>query len=270
MPFNIQLIVQYYRCGLEARQKELDTCLQKNLGNPYISAVHILTEEYIDFSHFKRQDKIRQTVIRERLSYDKAFHYANRQDNGGVWILANTDIYFDESLRFLKDVDMTKKLFALTRHDIQKDGNIKILPAVYAHGSQDAWIFQTPVSTEKIFGGFNLGIPACDSRIAYEFFKAGYRVVNPSKKIIIRHLDLTRDIDPAVRANEYSGMNTSGNIAAGKVAPPPYYFMYPTVSLEGITFMELSKIYWANAVSLVRRKTFAFRQKCCGKRVSQG
>lgn len=257
---NIHLILQYYLPGQEARQRELDACLQENLDNPFIARVHLLTEEPVDLSHLRHTDKIVQTVIGERLTYERALHYANAHAGvGDVWVLANADIHFDESLRYLADTDMKKKMFALTRHDIQKDGSMLPLPPAYAHGSQDAWIFSAPVPVEKMMTRFYLGIPGCDSKIAYEFMNAGYRVINPSKKIIVHHLDLTREIDPVERAKVYRGLTTEENMRAGKAAPPPYHYVYPTASLKGVRLQELVSIYFSFAIQLLRR-TFSGRR----------
>jgi len=74
---QMHLIVQYYRCATPERQAEIDTCLRNNLLNPYLSAVHLLTEEQFDLSQFPNNDKIVQTVIGERLTFERAFQYAN-------------------------------------------------------------------------------------------------------------------------------------------------------------------------------------------------
>ncbi|KAF0218738.1 MAG: methyltransferase/glycosyl transferase fusion [Geobacteraceae bacterium] len=230
---KIHLIVQYYKCDREDRQQEIDSCLVNNLQNPYISMIHLLTEEQFDLSQFPNQEKIGQTVIKERLTFEKAFQYANQFQSHDFWMLANADIYFDESLLHLQEANLDNSIFALTRHDVQKDGSIKLVDAAYAHGSQDAWIFKTPVPLDRIFAGFCLGIPGCDNRIAYEFVRAGYYVINPSLKIIIRHLDLTREVDINARAAEYLCMHSDENFRLGKVAPPPHMGeIFPTSRLD--------------------------------------
>lgn len=249
------MILQYYLSGQEDRQREYDDCLQKNLDNPLISLVHILTEESLDLSYFRHAEKLVQTVIGERLTYEEAFNYANEftTEEHNIWILANADIYFDESLQYLSDVDMNARMLALSRHDIQKDGSLRTLPPAYALGSQDAWIFIPPVPTEKMMTHFFLGIPKCDSRIAYEFMHIGYHVINPSKKIIVRHLDLTREINTIARSTVYSEMISEENMHKGKAVRPPYHYIYPTASLKGVQLWELAAIYVGLAMQLIRR-----------------
>lgn len=228
----IHLIVQYYRAATPERQAEIDTCLRENLQNPFIAAVHLLTEEKFALPGFPNTGKVRQEVVGERLTYERAFRYANAWPEPVVWILSNADIYFDNTLRFLSGVDFTNTVFALTRHDVQPDGGIKLVPPEYAHGCQDAWIFAAPVLVEKMFTTFCLGIPGCDHRIAYEFIQAGYVVLNPSLKLIARHLDNASNFDIKTRTDQYVSQMNEDSFKSGKVIPPPYqYFLYPTDDL---------------------------------------
>lgn len=247
---NIHLIVQYYKCAHQDRQKEIDICLRNNLQNQYISSVHVLTEVPFDFSGFPNEEKINQTVIGERLTFERAFQHANQHQNDDIWMLSNSDIYFDETLQCLLDVCMDKVVFALTRHDVQPDGSIQLVPPEYAHGSQDVWIFKAPIPTDSMFTSFCLGIPGCDHRIAHEFVQAGYMVLNPSLKIIARHLDLASGIDIDERTTRYVALMTEEGFKAGKAAPPPYqYFLYPTEALsppEYNLFIKSLELYKAN------------------------
>ncbi len=242
---SIHLITQYFEHDNRDRQEEIDYCLNMNLRNKFISRVHLLNEKYFIFSMFSNYKKIRQIVINERLTFLAAFEYANKyQDQDNIlWILCNSDIYFDDSLENIKKYRMHNKLFALTRYDIQNDRSIKFLDSDFAHGSQDAWIFESPIPLNKIFTNFYLGIPGCDNRIAYEFIRAGYNVINPSKKIIAKHFDLARDMRTTHRNALYSNLNTEDNIKKGLVAPPPYqFFIYPTDKLDS-SYPHLSELH---------------------------
>lgn len=230
---TINLIVQYYKCDSEARQEEIDFCLATNLNNKFISSVHLLTEQSYDMSRFPHHEKIKQTVIGERLTFEKAFQYANQHPENQIWILSNADIYFDGSLSYLIDAKLDEVVFALTRHDVQEDGTFKLVDPAFAHGCQDTWIFKTPLSADKLFAKFRLGIPGCDGRIAYEFIKAGYKVINPSNKIIIYHLDLTRRTNIFERDIEYAKLMTEENIGQGLAVSPPYqYHLYPVDQID--------------------------------------
>jgi glycosyltransferase involved in cell wall biosynthesis len=232
---RLSLIVQYYRCATNERQTEIDTCLRNNLVNPYLTAIHLLTEELFDVSSFPNNEKIVQTVIGERLTFERAFTYANEVDPAGdvVWVLCNADIYFDETLRLVKRNNLDGTVYALTRHDVQPDGTTKLVDETFAHGSQDVWMFTTPIDLERMYTKFRLGVPGCDNRIAYEFIRSNYVVVNPSLAVMSQHLDLTRESSISARTNEYVKMHTEDNIRCGVVAPPPYqFYLYPTTNLE--------------------------------------
>lgn len=230
---TINLIIQYYKCSKEARQEEIDICLINNLNNEFISIVHLLTEELYDLSQFPHQEKIKQTVIGERLTFESAFQYANRHDENQIWVLSNADIYFDESLGCLNDAKLDDTAFALTRHDVQEDGTFKLVAPAFAHGSQDAWAFKTPIALDNLYAKFYLGIPGCDNRIAHELISAGYKVINPSNKIIIYHLDLARGSNIFERNFEYARLMTEENIERGLAVAPPYqYHLYPVDQID--------------------------------------
>ena len=63
-PQDIHLIMQYYCDKNPERQREVDECLRKNLANPYIRHVHVLTENPMDMTPFTqgKGDKLVQYV----------------------------------------------------------------------------------------------------------------------------------------------------------------------------------------------------------------
>ena len=96
-------------------------------------------------------------------------------------VIANSDIYFDESINLAKGMN-ENECYALTRYD-----NGRLWHK--GHLSQDVWIFNGAVKQELLQRevDFNLGVPGCDNRIAYEIHKAGYSVLNPSLSIKTHH-----------------------------------------------------------------------------------
>jgi glycosyltransferase involved in cell wall biosynthesis len=232
---TIHLLAQYYRCGDGRRQAEIDECLRRNVANPRIDRVHLLTEQAFDLTMIPEGGKIAQTVVGARLSFEQGFRYANAVDPEGhvVWILANADIEFDGSVAALSEVSLEGVVYAITRHDVRADGTDRLVSPEYAHGSQDAWVFRTPVPVERMSASFALGIPGCDHRIAHEFAQAGYQVLNPARTIRLRHHHRAEGLDTEERTRRYGGvMNTEG-YTAGRAVPPPYrYGLYPTEALS--------------------------------------
>src|SRR5205814_1982921 len=102
-------------------------------------------------------------------------------------IVANADIFFDESLARLEGYDLTGKLLCVSRWDVQPDGSVKFFAQ---SDSQDAWIFRTPIP--EFPSDFQLGVPACDNRLAWEAERAGLKVINPAPSIRAGHLHLSQ------------------------------------------------------------------------------
>lgn len=97
--------------------------------------------------------------------------------------LANSDIYFDNTLLRLKNaaqLQLRQHLFALLKWvDI---GDNLYLPL--RTDSQDAWIFQPPVRDSVVESSdFPMGVPKCDNRLAYLFGANNYTVTNPAFSI---------------------------------------------------------------------------------------
>ena len=177
------LLTMYYRDDLPARQFEIDACLNHNLQNRLIDQVIVFTEEF--FSNIMHS-KLSQQVIKERLTYQCAFEFANKNLVGDICMLSNSDIFFDDTLISLQRADMTDKLYAITRHNVQPDGSLLFTDAGTC---QDVWIFKSPIKT--FTSNFGMGRPGCDNRVAWEARNAGLKVLNPCKVITCRHLHLT-------------------------------------------------------------------------------
>lgn len=56
--------------------------------------------------------------------------------------------------------------------------------------SQDAWIFKAPLPA-GVDGDYFFGWLGCDNRIAHELKSKNFHVINPSLKIICRHVHMT-------------------------------------------------------------------------------
>lgn len=249
---SIHLIVQYYRCATPERQAEIDTCLRNNLLNPYLTAIHLLTEEQFDLSQFPNHDKIVQTVIGERLTFERAFQYVNETDSEGqkIWALSNADIYFDETLKFVDWKNLEGVVYALTRHEVQADGSIQLVDAAFAHGCQDAWFFRNPLPLARMFTSFPLGVSGCDGRIAHEFIQVGLKVINPSLKVTAYHFDLMGEPDIFKRNTAYAKLMTQENFEKGGAVPPPYqYYLYPVDQVDPSTY-EMYRSYMHQLTSL--------------------
>lgn len=195
---NIVLMTQFYIPKNEERKREIIICLEKNIKNKYIEKIYLFCEkdynlnEYIDSNI--NLDKVELININKRLSYKDAFEYSNRHivnDNlDNIIILANSDIYFDNTLNELYNYDLKNKFLALSRIDsINKDGSYNY----QKKWSQDTWIWKNKINiTHKIDDynndGILLGIGGCDNSIVYMMKKCNYIVENKCKLINTYHL----------------------------------------------------------------------------------
>ena len=164
----MNLFINLYKCKNDHRQQEILECLEKNICNPFID-VYVLNEG-LDLPA-----TVNQKFIDHRPTYNDYFDYANQI--GGVKIIANNDIYFDESVKYIENI-MDRECYALTRYNV--GGGLEC----ESGGSQDVWVFRSEINVD---GDFYSGKLGCDNRIAYEIDKAGYFVTNPAKTIKTHH-----------------------------------------------------------------------------------
>lgn len=174
------LYTPFYQSSNEERNAENLYCLRKNLEHPDIAKIYLLNEESeLPFEH----EKLVQISIPKRPSFAYIFNIISKQDTGfSIKILANTDIYFDETLAKAKDIK-DGEIYALTRWDEQADGTKKFF---LKYHSQDAWIFTSNIDSS--IGDFPMGQPGCDNRLVYQFKENGFKVKNPSFSIHITHV----------------------------------------------------------------------------------
>lgn len=190
----IVLIQQFYVDSNKSRHKENIFCLQKNVKNAQIDKIILLNErEYSKKELGIDSSKITQVIVQNRLTYSKVFEYCSTIKDSYV-ILANLDIFFDESLEEMKSVGLhkTKSVFCQLRHEYSQH---KPLSEARLFGprpdSQDAWIWHTnnTLGTGKFkrLTDFKLGMPGCDNKIIYLFFLMGNICYNDPKRIKIYH-----------------------------------------------------------------------------------
>lgn len=177
------LFISYYRDKYPTRQMELEKCLLKNIENEHIDKIFVLLEgKKEDFPELN-YDKLVVFEDTGRPNYRHFFNVMNALSReGDVCILANTDIYFDDTIQ-LADRLNENSCFALSRYDIKPDGFANLHNEQY---SQDVWIFRGKIKKVN-YCDFHLGVPGCDNRIAYELHKAGYTVTNPALSLRAYH-----------------------------------------------------------------------------------
>jgi len=187
----IHLLIDYYKFSLHNpdRQQELDTCFYDNINNSNFFKVHIFSDDELPYT----SERVIHNKLGKRLTYVDYFEYAkNNIPKGDIVVLSNSDIYFDDTISKVNNIDLTSTILALTRwcpyhgHKIV-DNQIELY---HNHDkSQDVWVWKNVLQNyEDKDCNFTLGKLGCDNKIAYLFTQIGYKVINPSLEIITYHL----------------------------------------------------------------------------------
>jgi hypothetical protein len=124
-----------------------------------------------------------------RRTFADLFRIAAERFPGKTCVVANSDIVFDASLAGAEELLRRHDrplLVALSRWDDPSGPSMegRIDPATwrfYSH-SQDAWVFIAG-GLPPFDAGFTLGIPACESRLAFEAVMAGVAIANPALSV---------------------------------------------------------------------------------------
>jgi len=168
------------------RYEELMFCLHQNINLSEIKKIHIFDEGVTHSSLQALSPKISIYPIYERPTYHDFFKFANEHLIGEKVIIANSDIFFDSTLALILDHPFENIVFALTRYNLKKYLTHLGKPWERHHGSQDAWIFLSPI--KEFYSDIKLGWFGCDNWIAWEMHAAGLQVSNPSLSIFTWHV----------------------------------------------------------------------------------
>lgn len=207
---DIVLITQYYNAKDENRFKENLVCLINNIVNENISKVCLLNEEEYDLSFvFNKigdsyRKKVKQTVIEARMTFLDAFNYANTFLKNKIVIIANLDMFFNDTINQCKSFDFDNLFISLSRYDLHDDFDFQGSNTIHKFSHQgglgnpvidsaDSWIFQAPIKTcpeSKIM----LGSAGCDTILNYLYkYTLKYNVINPVNSIVSIHYHLDQN-----------------------------------------------------------------------------
>ena len=210
----MNLFINYFEHKESRRKKELDFCLDKNESNPLIENIVIVNEN-------------------KRATFGDFFQ-AMQPYAGQINIIANLDIYFDESLEHANKLK-GMEVYALTRWELIGeriiDFNGRHGRHIPAQWSQDAWIFKTipnfrnfnEVTAVNLNNNrrseiipFHLGVPGCDNKLAAMLRHYSFNVLNPSLQIKAIHVHET-DLRTYPHYQIMSGIRPNGLVYQTKI-----------------------------------------------------
>lgn len=183
------LLVGFYQDVNAVRTEEFIECARRNIANSRIDQLTVFIEDSASAAEVRAHHptlvhaKVRLLEHGRRLTFAHLFGHADRHLAGSAVIIANADIFFDETLALLDEEPLGGTMLCLSRWDEGADGTLRHFDRP---DSQDAWIFEAPLP--RIESDFCLGMPGCDNRLAHEAERAGLTVSNPSRSVRAQHL----------------------------------------------------------------------------------
>jgi hypothetical protein len=191
------LITTYYISTNDDRNNEIRKCLQKNVDNKNIKKIYLLNNTIFDLSFIKNNNKIEQVIISLNndyiLNYKDAIQFINNNLKNKICILANSDIYFDDTLSKINLKNIANNFFALLRYDEDINENKKIFTRFdeARDDSQDSWIFKSPLKIDLFKIDFSFRTLGCDSLFAKHVYDCGIKISNPAYDIVTTHVHNT-------------------------------------------------------------------------------
>ena len=228
------LLTTYYQDKNAFRREELLEVLKKNVENPVFSKVVVFNEGG-DLGAVA-SEKLITVEMSQRPLFDDFFNYVRSfsiQDD--ISIIANTDIYFDETISLAQKFLQENDCWALSRWDIDTGK-----PLLYNHNdSQDAWVFKGKPK-ESLQANFPLGVVRCDNKFMYLLQEAGYKVLNPAFSVKAYHLHKGQ------RAKVYTEADNIYNIQE------PFAYKWPHNLKNGVA------AFWHNTFSNPKLGTYQY------------
>jgi hypothetical protein len=176
-----QLITTYYKANESEREKENIQCLLNNLSHPLIEKVHLFLQT--EFTpNVPANVKLHYVEHGRRPTFSELFEFGNKISENRIKIVANSDIYFDETLKLASDALERWDVLALTRWDLKEDNSLSFYNNFK---SQDVWIYKTQIKPN--IGEYHIGRHGCDNRLVFEFKSKNYKISNPSLSVRTIH-----------------------------------------------------------------------------------
>jgi hypothetical protein len=177
-----ELITTYYKAAEPDREAENVQCLVNNLNHSLIVRVHLFLQSS-DVPNVSTNNKLHFLEHGKRPTFSELFAYGNTIENNTIKVVANSDIFFDDSLHLAKKALQKWDILALTRWDLGENSSLNFYNNFK---SQDVWMYKKRI--EPDIGRYHIGRHGCDNRLVYEFKSRNYKIANPSLSIKTIHI----------------------------------------------------------------------------------
>jgi hypothetical protein len=182
---SVNVYVNYYTDKNPIRDAENNFCIEKHLQSDVIDAVHLIIDHdtLVPFAN----KKIVLHYNDNRPTYWDFFELINEADPWDVNIVMNTDCFIDDkSLQLIKNNIEPDECWCLNRLEMKSDRVSDAVLEVVPRSSQDAWCLRGRIFNRPAFK-FQLGIPCCEHKLAFQMVTSKYLVTNPSNDIRLYH-----------------------------------------------------------------------------------
>jgi len=227
---NMHLITTLSKSSSDERNNEYITCLKNNNQNKHIKSITILSEDKNIQTLTNNIYKAKTIITETRPTFKIIVDYINNNfSTGDIIIISNSDIYYNDSLKYVNfDKNYAYCLTRWHKDKVQDDWFHGGFPA-----SHDTWILKVPIIVNDI--NFYMGVLGCDSRFSYQLFKNKYFTINPSYLIKCYHFHISQVRtwkDEDILCGDYLGIKPCSKIEyiPGKI------FKYSGSRINGIYF----------------------------------
>ena len=189
---KIHLVTQFPPAATPQRTHEYLYCLDRNLNLPEIHKVHLVTANLSLPNHSKLvfHKGIADMTITSALRL--AFNHTQEND---IIIIVNADIYFDQTVRYLRYMRSSPWFLSRYEHYPLK-GPLYIGTQCDSSryiGSHDAFIFRRPMPTIWLSVlDWALGTPGMEARMIWELAQFGVKVENPCTLVRTWHVHYSK------------------------------------------------------------------------------
>ena len=122
-----------------------------------ITNVDIHYNHNIQIDSLMMNPKVKIIYTIQRQTYKMMTDYANEYLQNEIVCIANTDIWFDDSLKKLNYMNLEDTMLTITRMNQYQNYDIENL-TVWCH---DVWIYRTPL--KQMDANLTMGILGCDT-----------------------------------------------------------------------------------------------------------